>query len=61
MRHESFMTSEGYYVATHILTVWQHLAGLAPDQPHSWSFPDAYSSGAFHNMYYTVSTGSSTG
>jgi len=22
------MTSGGYYVATHILTVWKHLAGL---------------------------------
>jgi len=30
----------GYYVATHILTVWKRLAGLEPDQPHGWSFPD---------------------
>jgi hypothetical protein len=34
------MASGGYYVATHILTVWKRLARLAPDQPHSWSFPD---------------------
>ena len=34
------MTSGGYYVATHILTVWKRLAGLEPDQPHGWSFPD---------------------
>jgi len=40
MRHKNIMTSGGYYVATHILTVWKRLAGLAPDQPHSWSFPD---------------------
>jgi len=37
---KNIMTSGGYYVATHILTVWKHLAGLAPDWPHSWSFPD---------------------
>jgi hypothetical protein len=35
------MASGGYYVATHILTVWKRLAGLEPDQPHGWSFPDA--------------------
>ena len=34
------MASGGYYVATHILMVWKRLAGLAPDQPHGWSFPD---------------------
>lgn len=34
------MALGGYYVATHILTVWKHLAGLEPDQPHGWSFPD---------------------
>jgi hypothetical protein len=34
------MTSGGYYVATHILTVWKRLAGLAPDRSHGWSFPD---------------------
>ena len=41
MRRENIMTSGGYYVATHILTVWKRLAGLEPDQPHGWSFPDA--------------------
>jgi hypothetical protein len=40
MRQKSVMASGGYYVATHILTVWKRLAGLAPDQPHGWSFPD---------------------
>jgi hypothetical protein len=40
MRCEIFMESRGYYVATHILMVWKRLACLAPDQPHSWSFPD---------------------
>jgi len=40
MRRENIMTSGGYYVATHIQTVWKRLAGLEPDQPHGWSFPD---------------------
>jgi len=40
MAHENIMESGGYYVATHLLTVWKCLAGLAPDQPHGWSFPD---------------------
>ena len=40
MMQKSVMASGGYYVATHILMVWKHLAGLAPDQPHGWSFPD---------------------
>ena len=43
MRRENIMTSGGYYVATHILTVWKRLAGLEPDQPHGWSFPDVTS------------------
>ena len=41
MRHENFMASGGYYVAIRILTVWKRLACLAPDQPHTRSFPDA--------------------
>jgi hypothetical protein len=41
MTRESIMKSGGYYVATHVLTVWKCLVGLAPDQPHVWSFPDA--------------------
>ena len=41
MTQKSVMASGGYYVATHILMVWKRLAGLAPDQPHGWSFPDA--------------------
>ena len=40
MTQKSVMASGGYYVATHILMVWKRLAGLAPDQPHGWSFPD---------------------
>jgi len=40
MRRDKFMASGGYYVATHILTVWKRLAGLEPDQPDGWSFPD---------------------
>jgi hypothetical protein len=40
MSHKNIMTSGGYYVATHILTVWKRLAGLAPDRSHGWSFPD---------------------
>ena len=40
VRWKNVMALGGYYVATHILTVWKHLAGLAPDQPHGWSFPD---------------------
>ena len=41
MRRKNVMASGGYYVATHILTVWKRLADLAPDQPQGWSFPDA--------------------
>jgi hypothetical protein len=40
MRGGIFMTSRGYYVATHILAVWDRLACLKPDEPDSWSFPD---------------------
>ena len=42
MRQKSVMASGGYYVATHILMVWKRLAGLAPDRPHGWSFPDGW-------------------
>jgi len=42
MRQKSVMASGGYYVATHILTVWKRLAGLAPDRPHGWSFSDEW-------------------
>ena len=54
MRRENIMTSGGYYVATHILTVWKRLAGLEPDQPHGWSFPDAVGVRAAHDKYYSV-------
>ena len=40
LTRENVMESGGYYVATHVLTVWKRLAGLAPDQPHGWNFPD---------------------
>ena len=40
MMQESVMELGGYYVATCVLTVWKCLAGLAPNQPHIWSFPD---------------------
>jgi len=38
MTRETVMKSGGYYVATRVLIVWKRLAGLAPDQPHVWSF-----------------------
>ena len=47
------MALGGYYVATHILMVWKRLAGLAPDQPHGWSFPDVFT----ENYCFQVSIG----
>ena len=51
MMQKSVMASGGYYVATHILMVWKHLAGLAPDQPHGWSFPDVFLSSPTQRAY----------
>jgi ABC-type Zn2+ transport system substrate-binding protein/surface adhesin len=38
---DSHVSTATMSASIHLLTVWKHLARLAPDQPDGWSFPDA--------------------